>query len=75
VEEEVKTTKMEIQVRTIELEMGTKPLIVVHVEITKTIVDKIDVFEDKIQSTEGVMLRGLDDYMILDEQTFRIRID
>ncbi len=55
--------------------MGTKPLIVVHVEITKTIVDKIDVFEDKIQSTEGVMLRGLDDYMILDEQTFRIRID
>ncbi len=32
-------------------------------------------FEDKIQSIEGVMLRGLDDYMILDEQAFRIGID
>ncbi len=66
---------MEIQVRNVEPEMGTKPLIVVHVEITKTIIDKIDVFGDKIQSIEGVMLRGLDDYMILDEQTFRIGID
>jgi hypothetical protein len=32
-------------------------------------------FEDGIQSTKGVMLRGLDDYMILDGQAFRIRID
>jgi hypothetical protein len=32
-------------------------------------------FEDEIQSIEGVMLRGLDDYMILDEQGIRIRID
>jgi hypothetical protein len=32
-------------------------------------------FRDEIQSTKGVMLRGLNDYMILDEQTFRIRND
>jgi hypothetical protein len=32
-------------------------------------------FENRIQSTEGVMLRGLDDYMILDEQAFRIGTD
>jgi hypothetical protein len=29
-------------------------------------------FGDEIQSTEGIMLRGLDDYMILDEQTLKI---
>jgi hypothetical protein len=29
--------------------------------------------ESKVQ--RGLMLRGLDDYMLLDEQTFRIRID
>jgi hypothetical protein len=29
-------------------------------------------FGDGIQSTNRVMLKGLDDYMILDEQAFRI---
>jgi hypothetical protein len=32
-------------------------------------------FKNGIQNTKGVMLKGLDDYMILDEQTFRIGID
>jgi hypothetical protein len=29
-------------------------------------------FKDKIQSTTGVMLKQLDDYMIVDELTFKI---
>jgi hypothetical protein len=32
-------------------------------------------FGDRIKSMVGVMLRGLDDYMILDEQAFKIGID
>jgi hypothetical protein len=32
-------------------------------------------FGDKIQNIERVMLKGLDDYMILDEQTFKIGIE
>jgi hypothetical protein len=32
-------------------------------------------FKDEIQSTEGVMLWGLDDYMILYEQAFWVRTD
>jgi len=43
VEEEVRTTEIEIQVRTIELEMGTKPLVVVHVEIIEIVIKETNV--------------------------------
>ncbi len=42
-EEEVKTAKMEIHVRIAKLEMGTKPLVVVHVEIIETIIEDTNV--------------------------------
>jgi len=40
VEEEVKTTETKIQVKIIEPKVGIEPLVVVHVEITKTIVEE-----------------------------------
>jgi hypothetical protein len=43
VEKEVKTIKTKIYVRTIELEVGTKPLVVVQVEIMKIIVKELNV--------------------------------
>jgi hypothetical protein len=43
VDEEVKTIKMEIHVKIIEPQMGTKPLVIVEVEITKIIVKEINV--------------------------------
>jgi hypothetical protein len=43
VEEEVKTVEMEIQVRTIEPEVGIEPLVVVQIEITKIIIEETNV--------------------------------
>jgi hypothetical protein len=43
VDKEVKIVKTKIQIRTTELDMGTKPLIVIHVKIIETIVKEIDV--------------------------------
>jgi hypothetical protein len=42
-EEEVIIIEMEIQIKTIELEVGIESLVVVHVEITQTIVEELDV--------------------------------
>ncbi len=41
-EEEVRTVKTKIQIRTAEPEVGLEPLVDVQVEITKTIVEEID---------------------------------
>jgi hypothetical protein len=41
--EEVKITKMGIHVRTIKPKVGTKPLVVIHAEITKTIIEDTSV--------------------------------
>jgi hypothetical protein len=43
VEEDVRTAKMEMQVRIAKLEVGTKPLVVVHVEIIETIIEDTNV--------------------------------
>jgi hypothetical protein len=43
VDEEVKTIEIEMQVRTIEPEVGIEPLVVVQVEIIEIIVKEIDV--------------------------------
>jgi hypothetical protein len=43
VEEEIKTIEIEIHVRTIELEVGIEPLVVVQVETTEIIIEEIDV--------------------------------
>jgi hypothetical protein len=37
--EEVKTVEIKIHVRIVEPEVGTKPLVVVHVKITKTFIE------------------------------------
>jgi hypothetical protein len=81
-EEEVKIAKMDIHVKTAEPEVGIEPLVIVQVEIIEIIVKEHNVynvvehfifspfskdFGDEIQNTKGVMSRGLDDYMILDE--------
>jgi hypothetical protein len=42
-EEEVKATEIEVQIKTVELEVGTKPLVVVQVETTDTVVKKTNV--------------------------------
>jgi len=39
-EEEVRTAEMEIQVKIAELEVGIEPLVIVHVEIIKIIVEE-----------------------------------
>jgi hypothetical protein len=43
VDEEIKTIEIEIQVRTTELKVGIEPLVVVHVETTKIVIEEIDV--------------------------------
>ncbi len=42
-EEEVKTSKMEIQVIIAKPKVGTKPLVIIHVETKETIVEEIDI--------------------------------
>jgi hypothetical protein len=41
--EEVKITKMGMHVKTIKPKVGTKPLVIIHAEITKTIIEDISV--------------------------------
>jgi hypothetical protein len=43
VEEEVKTIEIEVHVKTANPKVGTKPLVVVQVETTKTIVEETNV--------------------------------
>ncbi len=43
-EEEVITTKVKIQVKIVEPEVGIEPLVVVQVEITKTIKEERNVY-------------------------------
>jgi len=43
VEEEVRIVETNIQVKTIEPEVGIEPLIAIQVENTETVVEKIDV--------------------------------
>jgi hypothetical protein len=43
VEEEVKTVEPNVQVKTVELEVGIEPLVAIQVETTKIIVEEIDV--------------------------------
>jgi hypothetical protein len=42
-EEEVKTVEINVQVKTIELEVDIEPLVVIQVETMKTVVEEIDV--------------------------------
>jgi hypothetical protein len=42
-EDEVKTIETKIHVRIAKLEVGTEPLVVIHVETKKTIIEEIDV--------------------------------
>ncbi len=46
VEEEVKTVEPNVQVKTVELEVGIEPLVAIQVETTKIIVEEIDVQMD-----------------------------
>ncbi len=43
VEKEVKTIEMKIQIRNAKLEVGTKPLVAIHVEIIEIIVEETNV--------------------------------
>jgi len=43
VDEEVRTAKMEIQVKTVKLEVGIKPLVAIQVKITKVIIEDTNV--------------------------------
>jgi len=42
-EEEVKTVEINVQVKTIELEVDIEPLVVIQVETMKNVVEEIDV--------------------------------
>jgi len=43
VDEEVRTAKMEIQVKTVKLEVGIEPLVAIQVKITKVIIEDTNV--------------------------------
>ncbi len=76
------------EVRIVVPKVGTEPLVIVQVDITKTIVEETNVqkvveyihfifvilqgFQNEIQSVKGVILRGQDDYMIWMNRAFRI---